>query len=193
MSGQDKAEEVKRIQLPLTEAAILELRTGDMVEISGSLYTGRDAAHQRFHQALEKGEQLPVDLAGQVLYYVGPSPARPGQVIGAAGPTTGSRMDPFTPALLALGLKGLIGKGKRNETVRQALREHTAVYFGAVGGLGILLSRSIKQAEVVAYPDLGPEAVFRLTVENFPAIVINDCYGGDLYAEAVQEWSLEEL
>lgn len=184
-------EEVRQIQLPLTEEVILSLRTGDMVEISGELITGRDAAHLRFHQALERGEPLPVDLAGQTIYYVGPSPARPGMVIGSAGPTTASRMDSFTPELLALGLKGMIGKGKRGETVREALREYKAVYFGAIGGLGILLSQSIKKAEVIAYPDLGPEAVYRLTLEKFPAIVINDCHGGDLYSQPSQDLFLE--
>ncbi|HEX2913081.1 MAG TPA: Fe-S-containing hydro-lyase [Chloroflexia bacterium] len=185
-------QEVRQIQLPLDDETIRSLHSGDMVEISGVMYTGRDAAHQRFHQALERGEELPVDLRGQMLYYVGPSPAKPGAVIGSAGPTTASRMDPFAPELIALGLKGMIGKGKRNETVKKALHDYTAVYFGAVGGLGILLSRCIKQAEVVAYPDLGPEAVFKLTVERFPAIVINDCHGGDLYASAMQQWALVE-
>ena len=185
------AGEVRQIKLPLTEEVILSLRAGDMVEISGELYTGRDAAHQRFHQTLERSEPLPVDLGGQAIYYVGPSPARPGAIIGSAGPTTASRMDSFTPELLALGLKGMIGKGKRSEVVRKAIQEHKAVYFGAIGGLGILLSQSIKKAEVVAYSDLGPEAVFKLTLERFPAIVINDCFGGDLYAEAVEKWAVE--
>lgn len=185
------SEEVRQLQLPLTGEVILSLRAGDMVEISGELFTGRDAAHARFHQALERGEKLPVDLRGQTIYYVGPSPARPGAVIGSAGPTTASRMDSFTPELLELGLKGMIGKGKRGEAVRQALQKHTVVYFGAVGGLGILLSQSIRQAEVVAYADLGPEAVFKLTLDKFPAVVINDCHGGDLYAEATQNWAIE--
>ncbi len=182
--------ETRALQLPLTDEVIKSLRAGDMVEISGIMYTGRDAAHLRFKQALERGESLPVELAGQLIYYVGPSPARPGTVIGAAGPTTASRMDIYTPQLLALGLKAMIGKGRRSEAVQKALQQYTAVYFGAVGGLGILLSHSIKKAEVVAYPDLGPEAVFRLTVENFPAIVLNDCYGGDLYTQTAQEWAL---
>lgn len=190
--SQELTKEVRQIQLPLSDEVNLSLRAGDMVEISGVLYTGRDAAHQRFHRTLERGEKLPVDLRGQVLYYVGPSPARPGAIIGSAGPTTASRMDPFAPELIALGLKGMIGKGKRNDTVKKALRDYSAIYFGAVGGLGILLSRSITQAEVVAYADLGPEAVFKLTVEKFPAIVINDCYGGDLYTDALQGWALTE-
>lgn len=163
-----------------------------MVEISGELFTARDAAHQRFHQALERGEDLPVDLRGQTIYYVGPSPARPGMVIGSAGPTTAGRMDSFTPELLALGLKGMIGKGKRSEAVKVALQQYGAVYLGAIGGLGILLSQAIKKAEIVAYADLGPEAVYRLTLEKFPAIVINDCVGGDLYAHALQTWAMEE-
>ena len=190
--SQEMPEDLRQIQLPLTDEVILSLRAGDMVEISGKLFTGRDAAHQRFHQALERGEALPVDLRGQVIYYVGPSPARPGAVIGSAGPTTASRMDSFTPELLKLGLKGMIGKGKRSEPVKKAMQVHKAVYFGAIGGLGILLSQSIQQAEVVAYPDLGPEAVFKLTLEKFPAIVINDCQGGDLYAEALQKWASAE-
>lgn len=191
--SQETAGEVRQIQLPLTDEMILSLRAGDMVEISGELFTGRDAAHQRFHQALERGEKLPVDFSGQTIYYVGPSPARPGAVIGSAGPTTASRMDSFTPELLELGLKGMIGKGKRTEPVKKAIQNHKAVYFGAIGGLGILLSQSIKQAEVVAYADLGPEAVYKLTLEKFPAIVINDCHGGDLYAEALQTWSTGSL
>ena len=184
--------EVRQVQLPLTADTIAGLRAGDMVEISGVLFTGRDVAHQRFHQTLERGEALPVDLRGQTIYYVGPSPARPGMVIGSSGPTTASRMDSFTPELLALGLKGMIGKGKRTEPVKKALQEYRAVYFGAIGGLGILLSQCIKKAEVVAYADLGPEAVYRLTLEKFPAIVINDCEGGDLYAEALQSLSVKK-
>jgi fumarate hydratase subunit beta len=181
---------MRQIQLPLTDEVILSLRAGDMVEISGVMYTGRDAAHQRFHDTLARGEELPVDLRGQLIYYVGPSPARPGEIIGSAGPTTAGRMDPFAPELIALGLKGMIGKGKRSDAVKKALQDYTSIYFGSIGGLGILLSRAIKQAEVVAYPDLGPEAVFKLTVENFPAIVLNDCYGGDLYASALKEWAI---
>ncbi len=181
--------DVKTLQTPLTDEAIAGLRAGDQVRLTGTIFTGRDAAHKRFAQALDRGEPLPVDLKGQVLYYVGPSPARPGAVIGAAGPTTAGRMDSFTPRLLALGLKATIGKGRRSPEVRQALQEHRAVYFGAVGGLGAVLARQIKEATVVAYADLGAEAVYRLVVEDFPLVVVNDIYGGDLYDQAPGEWA----
>jgi fumarate hydratase subunit beta len=183
------AGEFKRLQTPLTDEAIADLRAGDQVLLTGVLLTGRDAAHLRFAEALDRGEPLPVDLAGQVLYYVGPSPARPGTPIGAAGPTTASRMDSYTPRLLALGLKATIGKGTRSAEVREALKEHHAVYFGAVGGLGALLARQIKKAEVLAYADLGAEAVYRLEVEDFPLVVVDDVYGGDLYETAPAEWA----
>lgn len=173
---------------PISEAEIRKLRAGDQVLITGVLYTGRDAAHKRFAETLARGEKLPVDLDGQILYYVGPSPAKPGQVIGSAGPTTATRMDGYTPDLLKLGLRGMIGKGKRSDAVRQGLVEQGAVYFGAIGGLGALLSKRIKKAEVVAYPELGPEAVYRLEVEEFPAVVLIDSTGTDLYANAVEEW-----
>ena len=183
---------MKSLRTPLTDEAIAELRAGDQVSLSGVLYTGRDAAHKRFAEALDRGEPLPVDLKGQVLYYVGPSPARPGTVVGAAGPTTAGRMDSYTPRLLALGLKATIGKGRRSPEVRQALRRYRAVYFGAIGGLGALLARQIKEAEVVAYPDLGAEAVYRLVVEDFPLVVVDDVYGGDLYDAAPAEWATAE-
>jgi fumarate hydratase subunit beta len=182
----------RRLRTPLAEADIASLRAGDQVLLTGVLLTGRDAAHKRFAEALDRGERLPVDLAGQVLYYVGPSPARPGMPIGAAGPTTAGRMDSATPRLLALGLKATIGKGKRSAEVREALRRHNAVYFGAVGGLGALLARQIKRAEVVAYPDLGAEAVYRLEVEDFPLVVLDDTQGGDLYESAPAEWARDE-
>ena len=181
----------RRLRTPLSEEDIASLRAGDQVLLTGVLLTGRDAAHKRFAEALDRGDSLPVDLAGQVLYYVGPSPARPGMPIGAAGPTTAGRMDSYTPRLLALGLKATIGKGKRSAEVREALREHNAVYFGAVGGLGALLARQIKRAEVVAYPDLGAEAVYRLEVEDFPLVVLDDTRGGDLYEAAPGEWARE--
>jgi fumarate hydratase subunit beta len=181
------ATETIKIQTPLTQALAVSLRVGQQVTISGVLYTGRDAAHKRFAEALAKGDPLPVDLNGQILYYVGPSPAKPGQVIGSAGPTTASRMDSYTPALLALGLRGMIGKGKRNEIVREALQKHGAVYFGAIGGLGVLLAKCIKKSEVVAYADLGAEAVYRLEVEDFPAVVLCDAHGGDLYSDALEQ------
>jgi fumarate hydratase subunit beta len=173
----------KKIRLPLTDRTIADLKAGDAVLLSGVLYTARDAAHQRMVAALERGERLPFDIRGQTLYYVGPSPAPPGRVIGSAGPTTSSRMDEFTPALLAAGLKGMIGKGPRSAEVRDAIKKYRAVYFAAVGGVGALLSQSIEKAEVVAYPDLGPEAVLRLEVKDFPATVINDVTGRDLYEE----------
>ncbi|MDI3340849.1 MAG: Fe-S-containing hydro-lyase [Sphaerobacter sp.] len=172
------------ITAPLDAATAARLRAGDAVLISGTLLTARDAAHQRLAAALASGEPLPVDLRDQVIYYVGPAPARPGAVIGSAGPTTSGRMDPYTPALLAAGLRGMIGKGHRSPEVRAAIVQHGAVYFAAVGGAGALLARRITAAEVVAYPDLGPEAIYRLTVVDFPAIVVNDCHGGDLYADA---------
>ncbi len=181
----------KRLHTPLSEEDIAGLRAGDQVLLTGVLFTGRDAAHKRFAEALDRGDPLPVDLAGQVLYYVGPSPARPGTPIGAAGPTTGGRMDSYTPRLLALGLKATIGKGKRSVEVREALRRHNAVYFGAIGGLGALLARQIKRAEVVAYADLGAEAVYRLEVEDFPVVVLDDTQGGDLYEAAPGEWASE--
>lgn len=177
-------EQPRRIRAPLDQETIDALRAGDQVLITGTLLTARDAAHQRLVAALERGEPLPIDLHGQVVYYVGPAPPRPGMVISSAGPTTSGRMDPYTPPLLAAGLRGMIGKGYRSPAVRQAIVEHSAVYFGAVGGSGALLARRITAAEVVAYEDLGPEAIYRLTVVDFPAIVINDRYGGDLYESA---------
>ncbi len=190
-TGDDWTAGFRRLSTPLGEEEIKSLRAGDQVLLTGVLFTGRDAAHKRFAEALDRGEPLPVDLAGQVLYYVGPSPARPGTPIGAAGPTTAGRMDSYTPRLLALGLKATIGKGKRSAEVREALRRHNAVYFGAIGGLGALLARQIKRAEVVAYPDLGAEAVYRLEVEDFPLVVLDDTQGGDLYEAAPGEWARE--
>lgn len=174
---------MRRLNLPLSDDDVAALQAGDRVLLCGTLLAARDAAHQRFAEALARGQPLPVDLAGQVLYYVGPTPARPGGVIGSAGPTTASRMDPFTPALLALGLKGTIGKGGRSPEVVEAMRRYRAVYFGAVGGAGALLSRCIRAAEILAYEDLGPEAVRRLVVEDFPVIVVNDIEGRDLFQE----------
>lgn len=175
-----------RLQTPLTEDDIEKLRAGHSVLFSGVLYTGRDAAHKRLFELLQAGQPLPVDLRGQVIYYVGPTPAKPGQVIGSAGPTTSGRMDAYAPALIAYGLKGMIGKGLRNQGVLDAMKEHKAVYFGATGGAAALLARRIKKAEVVAYEDLGTEAIRRLEVEDFPVIVVNDAHGGDLYAEGVK-------
>ena len=169
-----------KVQLPLTDETIESLHAGDHVSLTGVIYTARDAAHKRMIEALDKGEPLPFDIRGQVVYYVGPTPARPGRVIGAAGPTTSMRLNPYTPRLLEAGLKGAIGKGGRDRPTREAFQKNRAVYFLAVGGTGALLSKRIKSAEVVAYEDLGTEAVRRLEVEDFPAIVVNDMYGEDL-------------
>ena len=173
------AESIK-IQLPLKDADLERLRAGDHVLLSGVIYAARDAAHRRMVAALEKGEPLPFDVRGQVIYYVGPTPARPGCVIGSAGPTTSMRLDPYTPALLETGLKGIIGKGGRGLAVREALKKHRAVYLLAVGGTGALLSQRIKKVDVIAYEDLGTEAVRRMEVEDFPAVVANDILGNDL-------------
>jgi fumarate hydratase subunit beta len=183
--------EVKRISTPLRTEEIVSLRSGDRVLISGWVYTARDAAHKRMDDLLRQRKELPFDIKGQVIYYVGPSPAKPGRVIGSAGPTTASRMDAYAPALIAKGLKGMIGKGARSAQVIRAMVEHQAVYFGAVGGTAALLARCIKEAEMVAYEDLGPEAIRRLRLEDFPAIVVNDVQGNDLYAEGVRVYRQE--
>ncbi|MHB9110972.1 MAG: FumA C-terminus/TtdB family hydratase beta subunit [Armatimonadota bacterium] len=168
----------------MTEAVARALRAGEMVRLSGTILTGRDAAHRRLVEALDRGEPLPVSLAGQVIFYVGPTPAPPGRAIGAAGPTTSGRMDAYAPRLIAEhGLRGMIGKGLRREPVRQACRDFGAVYFGAIGGLGALLGQCVVEAEVLAYPDLGPEAMYRFVVRDFPLVVINDTVGGDFYLE----------
>ncbi len=172
-----------RITSPISAEVIEELTAGTQVLISGVIYTARDAAHQRIIQALDKGEKLPFDLEGQTLYYMGPSPARPGQVIGSAGPTTSSRMDIYTPRLIAVGLKAMIGKGDRSPVVREAIKKHKAVYFTTIGGAAALLAKSVKHVEIVAYDELGTEAIRRLYVENLPAIVANDTYGGDLFEQ----------
>lgn len=175
----------KKIPLPLAEKEIRSLKAGDRVLLSGSVYTARDAAHKRMIEQDQAGQPLPIDLAGQVIYYVGPTPAKPGQVIGSAGPTTSERMDLYTPRLLEKGLKGMIGKGHRSEVVKEAIVKNGAVYFGAVGGAAALISRSIQSSEVIAYDDLGTEAIRKLKIENFPAVVINDIYGGDIYQDGV--------
>jgi fumarate hydratase subunit beta len=179
----------KNITLPLTEKVIESLKAGDSVLFSGVLYVARDAAHKRMVEALDKGEALPFDIKSQTIYYMGPSPAPPGKVIGSAGPTTSSRMDVYTPRLLAAGLKGMIGKGVRSKEVRDALKKYKAVYLAAVGGAGALISKTIVKSEVVAYPEIGPEAVLRIEVKDFPVTVINDIYGGDLYAEGKEKYS----
>ena len=180
--------EPKRITTPLTDEIIENLRIGDSVLISGVIYTGRDSAHKRLVEALDRGESLPVDFRGQIIYYAGPSPAKPGNPIGSIGPTTSYRMDPYAPRLVVEGLKGMIGKGNRSEEVIETLQKHKAVYFGAIGGAAALMAKSVKKAEVVAYEDLGPEAIRRLEVEDFPAVVVNDCHGGDLYTEGMERY-----
>ncbi len=177
-----------RLNAPLTDDVIESLRAGDRAVISGVIYTARDAAHRRLVELLDEGKPLPLDLAGQIIYYTGPTPAPPGRPIGSAGPTTAGRMDPYAPRLLAVGLKAMIGKGPRSAEVREALRKYRAVYFTATPGAGALLSRHILAAQVVAYPDLGTEAIRRLTVREFPVIVADDCHGGDLYEEGVRRY-----
>jgi len=177
------------LQTPLSDGDVEKLHAGNRVLLNGVLYTARDAAHKRLHELLQAGKPLPVDLRGQVIYYTGPTPAKPGRVIGSAGPTTSGRMDVYTPALIAYGLKGMIGKGPRSQDVLDAMKHYKAVYFGATGGAGALLARRIKKAEIVAYEDLGPEAIYRLEVEDFPVIVINDVRGRDLYAEGVRAYA----
>ena len=177
-----------RIETPVSDETIEKLRTGDRVFITGYLYTGRDSAHKKLIELVKEGKDLPLDIKGQFIYYVGPTPARPGKPIGSAGPTTSYRMDSFAPTLHSMGLKGTIGKGSRNEEVKKALKKYKAVYLAAVGGAGALISKSIKSSEVIAYPELGPEAIRRVEVKDFPCIVINDMYGGDLYEEGKKKY-----
>jgi fumarate hydratase subunit beta len=179
---------VRRLDVPFGDRPLDDLRAGDQVLLSGTVMTGRDAAHARFAETLRAGGELPFDPAGQVIYYVGPTPARPGRVIGSAGPTTASRMDPFSPLLIERGLRGMIGKGRRSAEVVRSMREHGCVYFGAVEGTAALLGRHIVEADVVAYPDLGAEAVYRLEVTDFPVVVVNDLHGGDLYELGPAAW-----
>ena len=178
----------RKITPPLTDQVVESLRAGDRLLISGTIYAGRDAAHKRLIALLDKGEDLPIDIRGQIIYFVGPTPPKPGEVIGSAGPTTSGRMDAYSPRLLDLGLKGMIGKGSRNEAVKEALKRNKAVYLGATGGAGALLAQRIVAAKVVAYEDLGPEAIRELEVIDFPVVVINDMYGGDLYVEGRREY-----
>ena len=181
-----------RVSAPLTAEDIAQLRAGEHVRFYGTIYTARDAAHRRMLQAIEKGEPLPIDLTGQIIYYVGPTPPRPGRVIGSAWPTTSMRMDPFTPKLLELGVKMTIGKGGRGPRVQRALREQKAAYCLAVGGAGALLSKTIRKVDVIAYEDLGTESMKRLEVEGFPAIVCCDMYGGDLLLQGKEQWRQQE-
>jgi fumarate hydratase subunit beta len=174
---------------PLTDEEILELRAGDPVRITGTLLTGRDAAHKRLNELIMEGKPLPVDVKGQIIYYVGPTPPKPGQVIGSAGPTTGGRMDSTTEPLLRMGLKGAIGKGERGAPMREAFKKYRAVYFGAIGGSGAYLAKRITAQEVIAYPELGTEAIRKLTVEEFPVVVINDAHGADFYEEGRRKYA----
>jgi len=182
------SKESVRLQTPLTTEGNESLQTGDVVLLSGVLFTARDAAHARMKEAIENDEPLPFDPEGQIVYFTGPAPARPGHALGPAGPTTASRMDPYSPLLIERGLKGMVGKGLRSETVLSSMREHGCVYFGAVEGTAALLADRVKEAEVVAYEDLGAEAIRRLVVEDFPVVVVNDLSGGDLYREGRERW-----
>ena len=178
-----------RLITPLSTQDVEKLNIGDKVLLSGVLYTGRDAAHKRLFDLIADGKELPIDIQGQVIYYVGPTPAKPGKPIGSAGPTTSYRMDSFAPKLIELGLKGMIGKGNRSQAVIDAMKQYKAVYFGATGGAGALIAKKIKKAEIVAYPDLGPEAIRRLEVEDFPVTVVNDTKGNDLYVEGIKRYA----
>jgi fumarate hydratase subunit beta len=169
------------LKTPLENSTIEKLKAGDKVRISGVLYTARDAAHKRLIEMVVAGKDLPFDVKGQLLYYVGPTPAKPGQVIGSAGPTTSYRMDTYAPTLIKMGLKGTIGKGGRSKEVQEAMKQYKAVYFAAVGGAAALIAKTIKKVEIIAFDDLGTEAIRKMEVENFPAIVVNDTKGGDLY------------
>ena len=183
----------KHINVPLSAEDASSLHAGDYVYLTGTIHTARDAAHKRMYEALEAGETLPLSMENNVIYYMGPSPAREGRAIGSAGPTTASRMDKYAPTLLDLGLKGMIGKGKRSAAVKEAIVRNGAVYFAAVGGAGALLSRSITSSEVIDYDDLGTEAIRRLEVKDFPCIVVIDAEGNDLYETAVKQYNKESL
>ena len=178
----------RHINVPFDADIVKELKAGDYVYLTGTIYTARDAAHKRMYEALQNGEALPFDIEGNVIYYMGPSPAREGRPIGSAGPTTASRMDKYTPALLELGMRGMIGKGRRTEAVRESMMTNQAVYFAAVGGAGALLSKSILQAEVIAYEDLGTEAIRKLEIKDFPVIVVMDFEGNNLYDMAIEQY-----
>ena len=181
----------RHVKAPIDKETAKKLRAGDYVYLTGTIYTARDAAHKRMYEALEKGEALPLEMKDNVIYYMGPSPAREGRPIGSAGPTTASRMDKYAPVLLDLGLTGMIGKGKRSEAVKEAIVRNGAVYFAAVGGAGALLSRAIVSSEVIAYDDLGTEAIRKLEVKDFPVIVVMDADGNDLYETAIQKYRKE--
>lgn len=169
------------LKTPITESDVANLKVGDQVYISGIVYTARDAAHERLVKLLNEGKELPFDIKNQIIYFVGPTPAKPGNVIGSAGPTTSYRMDKYSPSLLDIGLRGMIGKGSRDELVKQSMIKNKAVYFAAIGGAAAIIAKTIKKAEVIAYDDLGPEAIRKLEVENLPTVLVNDIYGNDLY------------
>jgi fumarate hydratase subunit beta len=178
----------KRIKTPLTDEVVKDLKIGDDVLITGDIYTARDAAHKRMVELLDKGGKLPFDIKGHLIYYVGPSPSRPGKVIGSAGPTTSGRMNRYAPRILEAGSKGMIGKGVMGSAVQEALKKHTGVYFAAVGGAAALIAKSIVGNELVAWEELGAEAIRKYTVKDFPAIVVQDCHGGNLYQEGVKKY-----
>lgn len=180
-----------RLKTPLSDQDVEKLKIGDRVFISGVIYTGRDAAHKRLFDLLKEGKDLPFDIQGQIIYYVGPTPAKPGQALGSAGPTTSYRMDAYSPMLIARGLKGMVGKGMRSDAVKEAMKKYKAVYFAATGGAGALLAKRVRKAEVVAYEDLGPEAIRKLVVEDLPVIVVNDVRGNDLYVEGEKKYKRE--
>ena len=182
---------VKKVTLPLTDEILKDLKAGDNILLTGVIYVARDAAHKRMVEALDQGKPLPFDIRGQTIYFMGPTPAKPGRPIGAAGPTTSGRMDIYSPRLIAEGLKGMIGKGMRSQAVKDAMKKYKAVYLAAIGGAGALISKSIKKAEVIAYEELGAEAIRRLEVADLPVTVINDIYGGDLYQEGKAKYRTE--
>ncbi len=184
--------QVHYLNTPLSNEDIQNLKAGDIVYLSGIIFTARDAAHKRLVDLIENKEELPFPLDGAVIYFVGPTPPKPGEPIGSAGPTTSYRMDSYSPILIRHGLKGMIGKGKRNQEVKDACKKYKAVYFGATGGAGALLGKLIKEAKVIAYEELGPEAIRMLRVENFPVTVINDAYGNDLYEEGRRQYEIKD-
>lgn len=182
---------MKKLKLPLTEEDILGLRAGDSVLLSGTMLTGRDAAHKRLYELIQNGEELPIDIKGELIYYVGPAPAKPGYAVGPAGPTSSYRMDKYAPSLMDLGLRGMIGKGARSQEVIDSIIRNKGVYFACIGGAAALIAKSIKSEEILCYEDLGTEAIRRYTVEDFPCIVAVDCYGGNAYEDGVKKYSQE--
>ena len=181
----------KKVMLPRTDETLKDLKAGDNILLTGVMYGARDAAHKRMVEALDQGKPLPFDIRGQTIYFMGPSPAKPGQPIGSAGPTTSGRMDAYSPRLIAEGLKGMIGKGMRSSVVKEAMRKYKAVYLAAVGGAAVLIAKRIKKSDVIAYEELGSEAIRRLEVEDFPVTVVNDIYGGDLYQEGKAKYRID--